>query len=80
MKEATLARPFPVRTIERIDVYRVCSVFGEGTDESPIREVFQYFDAKSGREIGYYDPLYDDEWKRWEKLPKMQADPIQEGA
>ena len=35
-----------VDRVERLEVIRVLSVFGEGTDLSPVRQITEYFDTE----------------------------------
>lgn len=51
------AKPYPVRSVERVEVIRTVSIWGDGTERAPYREVVQWW--HEGKELAASDPLAD---------------------
>lgn len=51
----TPAEPWPVRSVERIELLKIVTVYGHGSPDDMVRNVTQLF-LPDGTEVGRYDP------------------------
>jgi len=56
------AEPYPVRSVEKIEVIRTTAVYGQGHEGSPIRIVFQYWtlDGEILAKVDTWQPRKED--------------------